>query len=208
MKTMMRKSWLIIFCLFCLAGSRSLYAQTGTLRFHAAGGLWLPMENVLNAGTQTGFGLSLAVIRHLDLVFDFKIGRLDILDEKHSLDGEMTLSPFILSGRFHLFPERKWDVYGLLGGGVIFSSIQNRDVSDLQVINIKQSSKTRAGVLAGVGGSISIAKRFVVFMETSFLQQRALITTTIEEMNRDRREEEWSFNMSLTSISMGLRYSY
>ena len=204
----MRKSWAIIFCLFCIAGSRPLYAQNRTLRFHAAGGIWLPLENVLDAGTQTGFGLSAAVVRHVDLVFDFKIGRLDVVDEEHSLDGEMSLSPFMLSVRFHLFPERKWDVYGLVGGGVIFSSIRNRDVSGVPGGNIRQSSKNRCGIQAGVGGSISISRRFAVFMETSLLHQRALITTTVEELNRDRREEEWSFNISLTAISMGLRYSY
>jgi len=205
---MPRKLWLALLCFLCLIGGRPLFSQSRTVRFHAGGGLWLPLENRLDSGTQTGFGFSLAVIRHVDLVFDFKIGKLGILDTEHALDGELSVSPFLIAARFHLFPERNWDVYGLFGGGVTFSSIRNRDMINIPESSIRQSAKNGLGIWVGAGSSIGISPHFAVFLETTLLYSRTLITTTVEEVNGVRQEEDWPLNISLTAISVGLRYTY
>lgn len=181
------------------------YAQS--LSFHVHGGMALPQEGNIESGFETGFGFSYSIDKKISLTFDFSYWRSDVSKDHPDLyDGELSVTPFLVSLQYSLLEEAAVIPYIFAGTGFIFSNFEIGDIITIPEISINQKVENGISFYCGAGGRIKFTSNLALLTEITYLFRDATGETTITDMNFGVSKEGFSIDMSSLVLRVGIKY--
>jgi opacity protein-like surface antigen len=193
--------------LFMLVLTTSGFAQLRRIGFFINGAGFFPTQKNMNTGYGSGMGGVFTINRNFSISLEWKYSRLGVDNEEDGFfDGTLTVTPIVVSIRYHIPISEKFSPYAFAGGGFFFSSFQLSKAGNLQEANIRrQEVQNGLGLYGGIGSIIELNNRLSLFIEGLYLRRTAEAETIYID---NSPATTFDVDLSSFSILVGLSYLY
>jgi opacity protein-like surface antigen len=162
-------------------------------------------ENVSN-GYGSTIGFVLPVRNRLQLALEWKYAQHSVTKvEGGFLNGDLYVTPLLLSARYKFVDEANFVPYVFGGLGWFFShfnALERQSIDEATVV--KQDPKDGLGLYGGLGAYFRVSKSLAFYGEALYLYR----TTKVETVYLLGPSETFSVDLSSLSVQVGLRYFY
>ena len=198
---------LTVFALSVLIMAHHGLAQRNSLGFFINAAGYFTNSDDIKSGFGTGLGAVFYPTQNMALSLEWKYGRFDVdYKEGEFVNGSLSMTPILISFRFHLRTGTSFTPYVFGGGGIFLNYYRLDKSANLGEGNIRrQDVKNGIGFMGGIGSSVMINEKMNVFFEGLFLQR----TTEVETIFTDNSPSiTFHANLNSFSILIGLNYFY
>lgn len=204
----MRKGLVIGIVLFVFGASPLLSQSSGPeIRFFA--GLSSHLEDHYGSAFASGFGVSFPLNRHFLLGLDYLLWKSAVEGRNGQglLEGDISITPFLLSLNYRILPQAKLSPYMLIGVGFISNNFRMGNVFTIPEVSISQKLNNGFGFHGGGGLRYGITGRISLHMDALFIFRKARGTTTINDMNLGISRETFTELLNAVVFRIGIIYS-
>jgi opacity protein-like surface antigen len=206
-KKMRKRAFVSVLIVSLMLLCQCLHAQRQSLSFHAHMGMASPAKKNIHSSLASGFGIAYPFTDTLAVVLDFEFWRSSVdVDPDDFYNGEISMTPFLVSMQNSLTSGGRIHPYVLIGTGYVFSSFKIGDVITIPEVTISQKVKSGMCFQAGAGTMFKITKSVALTVEGFFLFRKATGTTTINDLNFGLSTSDFSVDLSTLMLHIGIKY--
>jgi hypothetical protein len=177
------------------------------MSFHVNPGVSFPKEKNIKAGFESGFGISLPLMRRVVLSLDFSYWKSNVDEEAGRLfNGKLSVTPFFFSFQFNLMEKGKINPYVFLGPNLVFSRFEIGEYYAIPELTINQEISNGLGFHLGGGSDIHLTDNWFLFASLTYLFRNAKGETRYSDINLGVRTEEFSVSLDSLILKVGIKY--
>jgi opacity protein-like surface antigen len=182
-------------------------SQLRRIGFFINGAGFFPAQNNIKTGYGSGMGGVFYINSNFSISLEWKYSRIGVDKEESSfLDGTLTMTPIVVSIRYHIPLSEMFSPYTFAGGGFFFSSFQLSKSGNFQEANVRrQEIKNGLGFYGGIGSIVKLNSRLSLFIEGLYIGRMADAETIYLDNSPGTT---FDVNLSSFSILAGLSYFY
>jgi len=136
------------------------------MSFHVNPGASFPKEKNIKAGFESGFGISLPLMRRVVLSLDFSYWKSNVDEEAGRLfKGKLSVTPFFFSFQFNLMEKGKINPYVFLGPNLVFSNFEISEYYAIPELTINQEIRNGLGFHIGGGSDFHLKDNWTLFWD-------------------------------------------
>lgn len=202
-----KKIWFLFFCLSFLVFPWSSPAQKAN--FHANPGFAIPKEINILPAFESGFGFSLSLTKRIFLSINFSYWKSNVEEKEDSLmNGELSITPFLLSLQFKLRERSQINPYVFLGANLVFTKFEIGEYITIPELTLNQKVGNGPGLHFGTGADFSLTEHLALFVEGMYLFRKAEAETTFTDLNFGVTTEEFSVSLDSLIFQVGIKYFF
>jgi len=202
-----RRSFALIFAIGLLIGTA--FGQSRRPSVFAQGGGAFHEENNLRPGVETGFGFSYPLGKRFSLSLEYLRWQSESKEFRTKLyNGNLILSPVLLSLQFYFHRNTFFFPYGFLGGGYLFSRFKIGRYISIPEVKIDQHVDGGPAFYLGLGARIAFSETWSFLSEVDYLIRNASGETIISDMNKGVTREKIWVNIHVVFLKFGVRFYF
>ncbi|MFC2156211.1 hypothetical protein ACFLT9_00100 [Acidobacteriota bacterium] len=186
-----------------------VYPQSGRPGIHVFGGISSPTEEHLGSAVVSGFGVNFPINSQFSIGLDYLLWKSSVssgVGTSGLLEGEVNLSPFLLSIDYLILPEARLSPYLMIGIGYVFSKFKIGNVFTIPEVTISQRLNNGIEFHGGGGLNIKLSESFGIFFDAIFMFRKAGGLTTYNDMNFGISRENFTELLNSMIIRIGFKY--